>query len=113
MTRDDIIRMAREAGHAVRNIDGEDEVMDGDNYHIQTELIESFAVLVAAAEREECAKLVWPTQEVKVWSDNELEAMTGAFNQAQEKHGWYETIMAVGATALKARAAAIRARGEK
>jgi hypothetical protein len=52
MNRDDIIRMAREAGHAVRNIDGEDEVMDGDNYHIQTELIERFAALVAAAERE-------------------------------------------------------------
>jgi hypothetical protein len=52
MNRDDIIRMAREAGHAIRNIDGEDEVMDGDNYHIQTELIERFANLVAAAERE-------------------------------------------------------------
>ena len=57
MTRDDIIRMAREAGHAIRNIDGEDEVMDGDNYHIQTELIERFAALVAAAEREACAKV--------------------------------------------------------
>ena len=56
MTRDDIIRMAREAGHAVSHIDGEDEVMDGDNYHIQTELIERFAALVAAAEREACAK---------------------------------------------------------
>ena len=57
MTRDDIIRMAREAGHAVQNIDGEDEVMDGDNYHIQTELIECFAKLVATAEREACAKV--------------------------------------------------------
>jgi len=57
MTRNDIIRMAREAGHAIRNIDGEDEVMDGDNYHIQTELIERFAHLVAAAEREACAKV--------------------------------------------------------
>ena len=58
MTRNDIIRMAREAGHAVRNIDGEDEVMDGDNYHIQTELIEHFAHLVAAAERERIAAWV-------------------------------------------------------
>ena len=58
MTRNDIIRMAREAGHAVRNIDGEDEVMDGDNYHIQTELIEYFAHLVAAAERESIAAWV-------------------------------------------------------
>lgn len=74
--------------------------------------LERFAALVAAAEREACAELVWPTQEVKAWSDNELEAMTGAFNRAQEKRGWYETIMAVGAAALKARAAAIRARGK-
>ena len=96
MTRDDIIRMAREAG----SIDSE-------------EVIETVWNAFSAAEREACAKLVWPTQEVKVWSDNELEAMTGAFNKAQEKHGWYETIMAVGATALKASAAAIRARGEK
>ncbi len=57
MTKEDIIRMAREAGHAIRNIDGEDEVMDGDNYHIQTERIERFAALVAAAEREACAKV--------------------------------------------------------
>lgn len=59
MTRDDIIRMAREAGHAIRNIDGEDEVMDGDNYHIQTDLIECFANLVAAAEREACAQIAF------------------------------------------------------
>ena len=65
------------------------------------------------AEREACAELVWPTQQFKVWSDEELTAMTGAFNRAQEKHGWYETIMAVGAVALKGRAAAIRARGDR
>jgi hypothetical protein len=101
MTQEDIFKMAQEAGFDVHR--GE----------WLFQMLERFAALVAAAEREACAKLVWPTQEVKVWSDNELEAMTGAFNQAQEKHGWYETIMAVGATALKARAAAIRARGEK
>ncbi len=60
MTRDDIIRMAREAGWTVRCFDGEDEVMDGDNYHIQTDIVEQFAALVearvAAAEREACAK---------------------------------------------------------
>ena len=58
MTRDDIIRMAREAGFPVSKWDdGVDEVMDGDNYHIQTDLIECFANLVAAAEREACAKV--------------------------------------------------------
>ena len=58
MTRDDIIRMAREAGFPVSKWDDRvDEVMDGDNYHIQTDLIECFAALVAAAEREACAKV--------------------------------------------------------
>ena len=56
MDRDDIIRMAREAGF---------EVMDEDQYvnahitdtlvHIDT-AVERFAALVAAAEREACAK---------------------------------------------------------
>ena len=58
MTRDDIIRMAREAGFPVSKWDdGVDEVMDGDNYHIQTDLIECFAALVAAAERSACAQV--------------------------------------------------------
>jgi hypothetical protein len=62
-----------------------------------------------AAEREACALEVWPT-EIKVWSEEEMQAMTQAFNRAQEKHGWYETMMAVGASVLKIRADAIRAR---
>lgn len=58
MTREDIIRMAREAGFPVSKWDdGVDEVMDGDNYHIQTDLIECFANLVAAAERSACAQV--------------------------------------------------------
>lgn len=99
MTREEIIRMAREAGviHPER-VDA---------------VLERFAKLVRAAEREACAEMVWPTQQIKVWSDKEINAMTGAFNRAQEKHGWYETLMAVGAAALKNRAAAIRARSEK
>lgn len=105
MNREEIIRMAREVSNTP--ID----------HHATPELfgvsqIERFAALVAAAEREACAELVWPTRQVKTWSDEELTAMTGAFNRAQEKHGWYETIMAVGAAALKGRAAAIRARGQ-
>ena len=58
MTREDIIRMAREAGFPVSKWDdGVDEVMDGDNYHIQTDLIECFANLVAADERSACAQV--------------------------------------------------------
>lgn len=48
MTRDDIIRMAREAGF----VNLSDQYWD-----CTTEGIERFAALVAAAEREECAKL--------------------------------------------------------
>jgi len=99
MNRDEIIRMAREAGISESHAQG----MQG--------FLERFVTLVAAAEREACAELVWPTKQIKTWSEEELTAMTGAFNRAQEKHGWYETIMAVGAVALKGRAAAIRARG--
>ena len=58
MNRDDIIRMAREAGFPVSKWDdGVDEVMDGDNYHIQTDQVIDFANLVAAAEREACAQV--------------------------------------------------------
>lgn len=103
MTRDDIMRWAIQARLPSDYATGEP---------MWPERIERFAALVAAAEREACAELVWPTQQVKVWSDEELTAMTGAFNRSQEKHGWYETIMAVGAAALKGRASAIRARGK-
>jgi len=50
MTTDDIIRMAREAGIGL--IEGASLV------HFQMSDLERFANLVAAAEREECAKLV-------------------------------------------------------
>lgn len=52
MNREDIIRMAREAGWRV---DSEGEVLEGDGWHIQTDIVERFAKLVAAAEREACA----------------------------------------------------------
>jgi len=54
MTQDDIIRLAREAGWRV---DSEGEVLEGDGWHIQTDIVECFAKLVAEAERKECAKI--------------------------------------------------------
>ncbi len=48
MTRDDITRMARECGAGLT---------DNGNLIADRILIERFAALVAAAEREECAKL--------------------------------------------------------
>lgn len=47
MTRDDIIRMARESG----------KVQPGIEYTMPVEVLERFAALVAAAEREACAAL--------------------------------------------------------
>ena len=56
MTKDDIIRMAREAGFA-------------EKYGYVTDLvcIDCFAALVAAAEREACAKVTdgWPDYDVQ------------------------------------------------
>jgi hypothetical protein len=51
MNRDDIIRMAQEAGF----------VIQGDMYgeHDEMARVECFANLVAAAEREECAKIAF------------------------------------------------------
>ena len=63
MTRDDILRMAREVFDVETDSRGR-ETFSGDNYGV-----ERFAALVAATEREQCAKvcenkntlLEWPT----------------------------------------------------
>jgi hypothetical protein len=78
MTRDDIIRMARKAG-LINDCDGV--------YFRDQDSFERFAALVAAAEREECAKLV----------DEEM---------ADYRYGTPPNI------ALNNAAAAIRARGQ-
>ena len=59
MNREDIIRMAREAGDADR-IDP--FTKDGDWVILTPDELERFAALVASAEREECKKLcIWKT----------------------------------------------------
>ncbi len=55
MTRDDIIRMAREAG--IEHHENVDEMRSPFCDGVWFEDLEHFAALVAAAEREECAKL--------------------------------------------------------
>ena len=52
MTQDDIIRMAREAGMAFSELFGGQRIIDG-----WLPDLERFAQLIAAAEREACAKL--------------------------------------------------------
>ena len=51
MNRDDIIRMARDAGITF--------VIEVGVASATPEWLERFAALVAAAEREECAKIAW------------------------------------------------------
>ena len=67
MDREDVIRLAREAGFNVKHLYGEDEVCEQEYEYwrenpdigqdVITHTVERFAALVAAAEREACAKL--------------------------------------------------------
>lgn len=56
MTKEDVIRMAREAGLYV---DEDGEILEGDGWHTQTIFIERFAELVRAEEREACAQIAF------------------------------------------------------
>ncbi len=55
MTRDDIIRLAKDAGIYYREI--EDEFCEADKDGVPLEMMVKFAALVAAAEREACAEM--------------------------------------------------------
>jgi hypothetical protein len=78
MTRDQSVQYieqqikewAREAGWRV---DSEGEVLEGDGWHIQTDIVERFAELVAAAEREACAKLCF--QMWNTWMDSKYKSV--------------------------------------
>ena len=59
MTQEDIIKLAREAGLAEGIADG----LNGE-WKAEREFLERFAALVAAAEREACAKVCEERQEV-------------------------------------------------
>ena len=63
MTKDDIIRMAREAGFERLGT----YASFGEDWVAFTESLEAFAALVAAAEREDCAKVAdgWPDYDVQ------------------------------------------------
>jgi uncharacterized protein YfcZ (UPF0381/DUF406 family) len=59
MKKDDIVRMAGEAGFVIdENAQQHQPNCVFHTYHMVDELLERFAALVAAAEREACAKLV-------------------------------------------------------
>jgi len=87
MTRDDIIKLAREAGIARLPDNWGDGWWQSDS----TAELERFAALVAAAEREECARVCDSSVH-----DSYIEGYTGAKHSARREC-----------------AAAIRARGEQ
>ena len=98
MNRDDIIRMAREAGlgTSLTHDGGEKRVwIEGADWHAE---LSRFAALVAAAEREACAKVC---EEIREYADG-FHVKDSAFDRMQN--------VAEGAEEC---AAAIRARGEK
>ena len=91
MTRDDIIRMARKA-----NLHERTKVVGGYIVNIPNlENLERFANLVAAAEREACAKVCEDRSAALEKSDNEI-----------------STVEFIEASEARRCAAAIRARGE-
>lgn len=101
MIRDDIIRMARKAGLKVgTNISGVTLVGSplgkSGIAHLDIEEMERFAALIAAAEREECAKVCE--------AQRSIEWMTASIARVNHEPA---NIMADSC------AAAIRARGEK
>ena len=81
MTRDDIIRMAREAGATVSSFHG--------RFVMYRDDIERFAELVAAAEREACAKVYNTPQEFVLTQTNVGIGERGmqAYEEAK-KRGW-------------------------
>jgi hypothetical protein len=90
MTRDDILRMARDCGWAKVGREME--------YPVLAARLERFAALVAAAEREACAHI----------ADGEAnDAMTAGEHNAKFSAAWNQSLTA------KRIADAIRARGSK
>ena len=71
MTRDEIIKLAREAGFAIDIRTGEINASHGSYNWIISRELERFAALVAAAEREACAKVC----EARYMGDNNREDM--------------------------------------
>jgi Mg-chelatase subunit ChlD len=71
MTRDDIIKMAREAGLAEGIADG----LNGE-WKAEREFLERFAALVAAAEREACANLLLNVDLSSMDADHRLQSWT-------------------------------------
>ena len=80
MNREDIIRMAQEAGFYIQ----QDEIYSMSTQSDQelTEWIERFAALVASAERRECEKIIWNADawigsDAKIWLVKSIQEARG------------------------------------
>ena len=70
MTRDEIIKLAREAGFVHSNPHSEVIVRHSNgSWQSIEERLDQFAKLVAAAEREQCALAAWEVVEYEVHAD--------------------------------------------
>ena len=79
MNREDIVRMAQEAGDADR-IDP--FTKDGDWVILTPDELERFAFIVASAERKECEKIVWNADawigsDAKIWIVKSIQEARG------------------------------------
>lgn len=77
--RDEIIKMAQEAGWRV---DPEGEILEGDDWHIQTDIVERFFHMAQAAEREACANLC---DELHLSGDDDCGAAADAIRARRKK----------------------------
>ena len=83
MTRDDVVRLAREAGCLDPGKGGDPNgLWEPDSWANVTELMHNFAALVAAAEREECAKLA---EEPYEFTSDEAHRIAAAIRARGEK----------------------------
>ena len=77
MNREDIIRMAREAGAELAELPRGDAWLFTDD-----ECLERFAALVASAERKECEKIIWDSDawigsDAKIWLVKSIQEARG------------------------------------
>ena len=104
MNRDDIIRMAREAGLGTalchNSVEGERVWIEGADWHDE---LERFAALVAAAEREKCYEFI------EILIDAEREACAEILERNAEvckNNSMLADVLAGNALAIRARAKA-------
>ena len=69
LNRDEIIKLAREAGFAINTRTGDINASHGSYNWIISRELERFAALVATAEREQCALTAWEVVEYEVHAD--------------------------------------------